>query len=752
MERILRYFRYAIYSLPLQLLLLHIKRHPFLLLFWVILFASVLEVFGVSYGIPMLFLDPEYLGHVNFLSFLLVGLAMGGFIMAWNVSFYILNSYRFEFLAAFSYPFVQFSLNNTILPFSFTGVYVISIVFFQHTESLLPVSIIIQNIAALLLGNLLVIIISSILFAAFHPSIELFIQRILDKFNWLGVFRPIQSELVSLEDKESQWRVESFIRLPFNISLVRTADFYDKKLVYRALFLHHRGAFIFQLFAIACLIALGKLIENPYYRLPASASVFLVFSVLIVFLSFFNYIFRGWKVVAMVLLILILNFLTQYGWVVYKHKVYGLDYKGYKIPYNNEAVNNAVNASMVEADILKTKSILSKWHSKMYQKYGESKPKMFFINTAGGGLKSTYWTFYVLQELERQTGSKLFDHTFLMSGASGGMIGAAYFRELYFQQKNKKKTNCLDPKYLEDAGKDLLNGVGTSIATNDIFFPWRDYTYMGLKYKKDRGYIFNQQLNENTHFEMSKLMSDYAIPEQNAEIPMMVISGTIINDQRFLFFSPQDISYLVRPYIKKSKGYFDNLSSDAVEYKRFFNNKGSQHLNFVDVLRINSTYPYIMPAVYLPTTPEVKVLDAGLRENSGFSVSTRFYSVFKDWIDEHTGGVVFISIRVDSKTRDFDPNEKETYISELLSPLGSIFNNLMLLQDYNSDIGLSYLENSSVTDVSVLNFNYDQSKKRNRAAMNWHLTQLEKLDIRTSFTEEKNKLMLKKLKVMLDVR
>jgi hypothetical protein len=132
---------------------------------------------------------------------------------------------------------------------------------------------------------------------------------------------------------------------------------------------------------------------------------------------------------------------------------------------------------------------------------------------------------------------------------------------------------------------------------------------------------------------------------------MMIVGSTIINDQRFLFFSPQDISYLIKPYIKNSKGYVDDMSTDAVEYKRFFKDKGAQHLNFIDALRTNATYPYIMPAVYLPTVPEIKAMDAGIRENSGLAVSTRFYSVFKDWIDENTSGVIFISLRVDNKLR-----------------------------------------------------------------------------------------------------
>jgi hypothetical protein len=49
MNRIARYSRYAFHSLPVQLLVIHIKEHPFFLLFWLLLYASVLQFFGVSY-------------------------------------------------------------------------------------------------------------------------------------------------------------------------------------------------------------------------------------------------------------------------------------------------------------------------------------------------------------------------------------------------------------------------------------------------------------------------------------------------------------------------------------------------------------------------------------------------------------------------------------------------------------------------------------------------------------------------------
>lgn len=748
--RFLRYCHYAFYSFPFQLFLLHIKKHAFFILCWLILFGAVSQFFGVSYGIPLLFLDPEYLGEVNFLSFLIVGFTMGGFFMAWNISFYILNSFRFEFLASLVNPFIQFCLNNIFFPLLFTIVYIVSLVKFQHVEALIPTGKIIGNVFALLLGNLLMVIFTTLFFILFDHNVEKFIGNLSNKAKESLLGKKINlKKLTTNREHNKKWNIETYWKFPFTIGFVRKVDFYDKKLINQVLFHHHRNAFIVQIFSIEVLIAFGKLMENPYFRLPAASSIFLVFSVIIVLFSFVTFWFRSWRTIALVLFIVLLNFLTQFNLVVYKNKIYGLDYTSKKIEYNNDVVNNAATGQMVNADIVETSAILDNWKKRMNAKYGEEKPKLIFINTSGGGLKATYWTFHVLQELEKQTNKKLFDHTFLLTGASGGMIGSAFFRELYLRQKNHEAVDYLHKSYLDDIGQDMLNGTGTSIATNDIFYPWQSYEYEGLKYKKDRAYMFNMQMNENTHFMMNKKLLEYKKDEQQANIPMMIVGATIINDQRFLFFSPQHISYLIKPYIQNGKGYLDNLSTDAVEYMRFFKSKGAENINFIDALRTNATYPYIMPAVYLPTNPEIKAMDAGIRENSGFAVSTRFYSVFQDWINENTSGVIFISIRVDNKLRDFDPKNKETYISELLSPVGSIFNNFILLQDYNSDVSLAYLENASKTDINVLNFNYDQTMKRKKAAMSWHLTNLEKLDIQHAFAQENNVLMLKKLKELL---
>ncbi|HQG37702.1 MAG TPA: hypothetical protein PLK15_01115, partial [Chitinophagales bacterium] len=129
--------------------------------------------------------------------------------------------------------------------------------------------------------------------------------------------------------------------------------------------------------------------------------------------------------------------------------------------------------------------------------------------------------------------------------------------------------------------------------------------------------------------------------------------------------------------------------------------------------------------------------------------AVRFYSVFKDWIDANTSGVVFVSLRVDNKFSDLEQNSKSTYLSELFSPIGSIFNNFRLLQNYNDDMSLAYLVNSGIMDINELDFNYDQADKNKKISMSWHLTNNEKAEVKSAFHQENNKEMLQRLKMLL---
>ena len=69
---------------PIQLLFGHLKYNLFALSFWIFLFLIITDKIGFSYGIPFLFYSPEYNGEIGWISFALMGFAIGGFTMAFN--------------------------------------------------------------------------------------------------------------------------------------------------------------------------------------------------------------------------------------------------------------------------------------------------------------------------------------------------------------------------------------------------------------------------------------------------------------------------------------------------------------------------------------------------------------------------------------------------------------------------------------------------------------------------------------------
>lgn len=80
------------------------------------------------------------------------------------------------------------------------------------------------------------------------------------------------------------------------------------------------------------------------------------------------------------------------------------------------------------------------------------KPKLVIVNCSGGGLRAAMWTHFILQEVDERTQGSFMESTHLMTGASGGMIGAAYFRSIYastsFEERltKKKPISIIFPK------------------------------------------------------------------------------------------------------------------------------------------------------------------------------------------------------------------------------------------------------------------------------------------------------------------
>ena len=170
--------RKLIFFLPIQLLLANLKRNHLLLILWLILFGFVSKGLASKYGIHHLFLAPEYLNHVSFWSYAIVGLAIGGFVMTFNISSYIINSRRFPFIAALKKPFVKFCINNSLLPFIFLVYYILQIIHYQIEYEKSSSSDIAIYISALLIGYSISIILSLTYFSSTNRNIfKIFLKK-----------------------------------------------------------------------------------------------------------------------------------------------------------------------------------------------------------------------------------------------------------------------------------------------------------------------------------------------------------------------------------------------------------------------------------------------------------------------------------------------------------------------------------------------------------------------------------------------
>ncbi|HTS46090.1 MAG TPA: hypothetical protein VMH01_16950, partial [Puia sp.] len=445
----------------------------------------------------------------------------------------------------------------------------------------------------------------------------------------------------------------------------------------------------------------------------------------------------------LVVLFIILNLLYQYDVIDPTNKAYGLNYtnRSERPEYNRSTLLRLCSPVKTERDKQNMLRILDKWKKKQKDK----KPVLFILNTSGGGNRSAAFTMNILQQLDKISGGQLMIKTFLITGASGGMFGAAYFRELARLKANGDSAiNLQDHRYTDAISGDLLNPLFSSFVARDLASPAQKFKVGNYEYIKDRGYAFEQKLNANTNGVLNRQLKDLKPDEESAKIPLMLFSSVITRDSRMMMISSQPISFLMRPIYDTVR--ISEMDPDAIDFGAFFHKQDPMNLRLLTALRMNATFPYVLPNVWLPTTPVVDVMDAGFRDNFGEQSAIRFLNVFREWILKNTRGVVLIQIR-DRKTGGWENPYETSDITEIFTkPFMLLQHNWYKMQEYNQDDLLSIMQNVMDSNFYKLTFQYAPRNTDEGAALNFHLTRQEKLDIADAVNSSVNRVVFKKAK------
>jgi hypothetical protein len=665
-------------------------------------------------------------------------MSIGMFIMSWNIASFILYCKHFRFLSATTNPFLKYCINNAILPLVFLVFYFIKAYQFDRYKELIGNADILILVGGFLAGLALILAISFVYFFRADRSI---LRRMMPVISNPSSYISHLTQVKEVRVGESLIKVDWYFETPFHLRHTRDVSHYTQEFVDSIFKRHHFAAILSVFAAFVFLIVIGFFLETPFFQIPAAASITIFFSVLIGVAGAFSYFLQSWSIPYLIGLLLLLNFFYKLDWIDPRNKAYGLNYtnKAERPSYTREGLLAMSSNENVAADKQNMIGILNEWKKKQ----DSDKPLLVIINTSGGGHRSATFTMSVLQHLDSISNGSIMKKTFLISGASGGMIGAAYFRELYLQKLKGKDIHLQDRKYVNDISGDLLNPLFSSFVARDLIAPAQKFHVGPYTYIKDRGYAFEEKLNQNTRGFLNKQLKDYVADEKAANIPLMFFNSVVTRDSRKMMISTQPIRFMMRGLQDSTK--IPATDPDVVDFTSFFHKQDPYSIRLLTAMRMNATFPVVLPNVWLPSNPVIDVMDAGLRDNYGQETSFRFMESMDDWIKENTSGVLILQIRDRGAGGWEHPYLSDDISDHITKPFLLLQHNWFKMMEYFQNDMLSYYSDHEGRNIQKIIFQYAGENEENKAALNFHLSKREEKDIVNSVHSVYNTESAKKL-------
>jgi hypothetical protein len=281
----------------------------------------------------------------------------------------------------------------------------------------------------------------------------------------------------------------------------------------------------------------------------------------------------------------------------------------------------------------------------------DQRPKLVLVAVSGGASRSAYWTAVVLDRLEK-TLPGFGRRVRIISGASGGMLGTAcyvtYRRDVAMAKAKEPQPACnpddlapwVPSSWVEMMPLNSLDDVAGFIALSEIWKAlWPTHQY------EDRGIVL-----EKSWPILRYPLTNLAGLEREGLIPSLIFSPMMVDDGRRLMISNLDL-FLdekghARPMLLAggpqinysfSKDMPDGVgnhlfSLSGMELYRLF--PQGRGLFLSTAVRMSATFPYVSPAVNLPSLPPRRVVDAGYYDNYGIQVATAWIKQnCQQWLD-----------------------------------------------------------------------------------------------------------------------
>ena len=216
-----------------------------------------------------------------------------------------------------------------------------------------------------------------------------------------------------------------------------------------------------------------------------------------------------------------------------------------------------------------------------------------------------------------------------------------------------------------------------------------------------------------------------------------------------MIFSTQHLRFMMQP---PTDSLDNTVSADAVDFTTFFSKQDPYNLRLLTILRMNASFPVILPNIWLPSKPVIDVMDGGLRDNYGVETSLRFLSHMQNWIEQNTRGVLILQIRDRMDGGWENPYEYDDLTGNATKPFFLLQHNWYKMMEYFQTDMANYFISNTNYPIHKLSFQYLPNKEENKAALSFHLSEREKLDIAASLDSKHNQENFSKLMELLNTR
>jgi Patatin-like phospholipase len=294
---------------------------------------------------------------------------------------------------------------------------------------------------------------------------------------------------------------------------------------------------------------------------------------------------------------------------------------------------------------------------------------LILICTSGGGIRAATWTAGVLGTLDALPGFRLAAR--MISGASGGMVGAAFWVAWQRARVERDPAAALAPAGPEDWRR-LAACVATDSLTatsRRLFFRDLPMAFWPGPNRHDRGRALEdawiehvaQRLQARLDVPMARLRDG----EERGFWPSLVFSPMLVEDGRRLLLTNLALARVIVNQARwLSAGAAANLDTSSVtaftaaqlfpgEWPRF---------PLSTAARLSAAFPYVSAAVTLPTAPRRRVVDAGYYDNYGMDLACGWLrealACQRAWLAAHVSAVLVVQIRDNVSNLSVNPDSE----------------------------------------------------------------------------------------------